>query len=220
MVAEFSKAPDTTGGLGEFLENITLRSDTDDYDETEDYVTLMTVHSAKGLEFPVVFVTGLEEGVFPGMRSAINAEDMEEERRLCYVAITRAKDKLYLSRAESRFRYGTRAYSMESRFLSEIPKELLITDVPLPSRIKQQIGRAGISFEAWQNENKNNKKKTEAAAGELVQFIKGDRVRHRKFGDGTVVSAQSFGNDAILVIDFDTAGTKRLMAVFAKLEKI
>ena len=88
------------------------------------------------------------------------------------------------------------------------------------SRIQQQVGKIGISFEAWQNENKYKKKKKDAAAEELVQFIAGDRVRHRKFGDGTVVSAQSFGNDAILVIDFDTAGTKRLMAVFAKLEKI
>lgn len=219
-VAEFAKAPETTGGLGEFLENITLRSDADDYDENDDYVTLMTVHSAKGLEFPVVFVTGLEEGVFPGMRSEIDPEAMEEERRLCYVAITRAKDKLYLSRAESRFRYGTRSYSPESRFLAEIPKELLMTDGPMLSRIQQQVGKIGISFEAWQNENKYKKKKKDAAAEELVQFIAGDRVRHRKFGDGTVVSAQSFGNDAILVIDFDTAGTKRLMAVFAKLEKI
>ncbi|MBR0365743.1 MAG: UvrD-helicase domain-containing protein [Clostridia bacterium] len=219
VVEEFKNAPDTTGGLGEFLENITLRSDADDYDESEDYVTLMTVHSAKGLEFPVVFVTGLEEGVFPGMRAGIDPEEMEEERRLCYVAITRAKDKLYLSRAESRFRYGTRSFSPESRFLNEIPHKLIVADGPLAQRAKQGLGRMGISIEAWQRETEHRKKKTEAAAV-LPKYIKGDRVRHKKFGDGTVISAQPVGNDAILVIDFDTAGVKRLMAVFARLEKI
>ena len=220
VVAEFANAPDTSGGLGEFLENITLRSDADDYDESEDYVTLMTVHSAKGLEFPVVFVTGLEEGVFPGMRAGIDPEEMEEERRLCYVALTRAKDKLYLSRAESRFRYGSRAYSPESRFLDEIPRKLIAADGSLPQRARQGLGRMGISVEDWIHEAERRKKKADAAAAELTQFVKGDRVRHKKFGDGTVVSAQPVGNDSILVIDFDTAGVKRLMAAFAKLEKI
>ena len=160
VVEEFRKAPETSGGLGEFLENITLRSDADDYDESEDYVTLMTVHSAKGLEFPVVFVTGLEEGVFPGMRAGIDREEMEEERRLCYVAITRAKDKLYLSRAESRFRYGARAYSQKSRFLDEIPHKLIAADGLPAQRVKQQLGRVGISVESWLNEVERKKKES------------------------------------------------------------
>ena len=220
VVTEYANDASTSGGLDEFLENITLRSDIDELDEEEDYVVMMTIHGAKGLEFPVVFISGMEEDLFPNIRASYTAEDIEEERRLCYVAITRAKEKLYVTRAASRFKSRFRMPCEESRFVREIPVKYLRTDGAFASRTIQQLERVGIKTEPDIKElYARQSAKTEPTV-DNSNFSRGERVRHRKFGDGTILEAQPFGKDAILLIDFDTAGTKRLMAAFAKLVKI
>lgn len=220
VAKEYSEDPEYSGTLGEFLESVTLVSDIDDYDQEQDSVVMMTVHSAKGLEFPVVFLAGLEEGLFPSQRSLDSDEDIEEERRLCYVAITRAKERLYVTRAMSRARFGQRVPALESRFFREIPAEY-INDASGAAQ-KAAIGLAKAGFEPMSERRiyAAKKEQEKKPAMEGYSFRSGDRVRHRKFGDGTVVSSQTFGKDAIVVINFDKAGTKRLMAAFAKLERI
>ena len=219
LVSEYAEDPNTSGSLSDFLENITLRSDADGLDESENYVALMTVHSAKGLEFPIVFLTGMEEGIFPGMMTFDAEEELEEERRLCYVAITRAKNKLYLTRAMSRFRFGMRTPHNESRFMTEVPKECVRLDGAALNRTIEKLERIGISVRADRKTMADSLKKPTAAVG-AYDFKKGEKVSHRKFGTGTVISSQSFGNDAIVVVDFENVGQKRLMAAFAKLERI
>lgn len=220
VVREFKNDGETSGTLGEFLESVTLVSDIDDYDQSQDCVVMMTIHSAKGLEFPVVFLAGLEEGLFPGNRSVETEEDIEEERRLCYVAITRAKEQLYVTRASSRFRYGKVCPALPSRFFREIPVEQL-KDASNPAvKAKNMMRRAGVEIIPEKRTMPVYERKKPVSAMDVPEFKKGDRVRHRKFGEGTIVSAQQFGKDAILLIDFDHAGAKRLMAAFAKLEKI
>lgn len=220
LVAEYYEDPDTTGELGEFLESIAMVSDVDSYDETEDYAVMMTIHSAKGLEFPIVFLSGMEEGLFPGTLASADAEELEEERRLCYVAITRAKDRLYISNSMSRLRYGKIDGCMPSRFLSEIPPEYSTDISPVRNRVKSRLENAGFSIKHEHFENDARKPKPDAAAIDMSDLMVGDRVRHRKFGDGTVISVQPVGRDAILVVNFDSCGAKRLMALFAKPEKI
>ena len=216
--AEFEKNDEYGGTLGEYLESISLISDIDAYDEDIDSAILMTIHSAKGLEFPVVFVAGLEEGLFPGMRSLEREEDIEEERRLCYVAITRAKQKLYLTKAQSRTSYGKTVASQPSRFFKELPKNKLNDVSSMGARGVDIVRQAGFnSFTSPMN--KPSFSKQSSPAGD-VDFYKGDIVEHRKFGRGVVLSVKSFGSDAILVIRFDSIGEKQLMATFAKLKKI
>ena len=217
---EFAHNKDTEGKLNEFLEKVMLVSDIDSYDSAEDCAVLMTVHSAKGLEFPVVFLAGMEEDLFPSQRSMMEDEDLEEERRLCYVAITRAKEKLYMTRAESRLKFGQRMPNSPSRFLNEIPREYIKDESTGGVRARNIIERAGVSIRPETEYIKARTRQDAPPAVNEFDFRPGDRVRHRKFGDGTVVSSQAFGKDAIVVIDFDGAGTKRLMAVFAKLERI
>lgn len=220
VVREFKNDGETSGTLGEFLESVTLVSDIDDYDQSQDCVVMMTIHSAKGLEFPVVFLAGLEEGLFPGNRSVETDEDIEEERRLCYVAITRAKEQLYVTRASSRFRYGKICPALPSRFFKEIPVDQL-KDASSPAvKAKNMMRRAGVEIIPERRTMPVYERKKPVSAMDVPEFRKGDRVRHRKFGEGTIVSAQQFGKDAILLIDFDNVGAKRLMAAFAKLEKI
>lgn len=216
---EFTYSPDNGGTLGEYIEKISLMSDIDEYDENRDDVTLMTVHSAKGLEFPVVFLAGMEEDLFPSSRSLEEDDDVEEERRLCYVAITRAKEKLYMTRTMSRMKFGLRVPCDESRFLREIPKECIDDLSGGFATAQKNLDRVGVSVRPeirWTEP----KQKDPQAAMPVFDFKPNDRVRHGKFGDGTVVSSQAIGKDAIVVIDFDNAGTKRLMAAFAKLELI
>lgn len=220
VVREYSQDASRSGELGEFLESITLVSDIDDYDQSDDYVVLMTIHSAKGLEFPVVFLAGLEEGLFPGMRSTEEDEDIEEERRLCYVAITRAKEKLFITKAMSRFKFGQRIPCEPSRFFKEIPPKYLDDVTGGGVNCVEKARDFGIRVEYERKPMPRFESDKQPPAVDMSDFLPGDRVRHRKFGDGTVVSAQSFGKDSILVIDFDTVGAKRLMAAFAKLEKI
>ncbi len=204
--------------LAQILEDISLISDIDNYDEAQDTVTLMTLHSAKGLEFPVVFLMGMEEGVFPGMRSFGDDEEIEEERRVCYVGITRAKERLFLSRAKSRMLFGATKYNPPSRFLGEIPDELLDCKEERPAvtpmtEIPAKMG-GGISMSA----TFTAPKKAEAAK-DLPDYAVGDKVKHRKFGIGTVVSAQSMGRDVLLRIDFPE-GEKKLLAAYAPIEKV
>ena len=217
---EFTYNAEYNGKLDEFLEKVMIVSDIDEYDASEDSVVLMTIHSAKGLEFPVVFLSGMEEELFPGMKPDDEEEDLEEERRLCYVAITRAKEKLYMTRALSRFKFGQRLPSNESRFLREVPRDLTEDKSSVAVQAQTTLDRAGISIRPEPKIMQYVQKKEVTPAIDELDFRPGDRVRHRKFGDGTVVSSQTFGRDAIVIIDFDTAGNKRLMAAFAKLERI
>lgn len=216
---EYVYAPDNNGTLGEYIETISLLSDIDEYDEDRDDVTLMTVHSAKGLEFPVVFLTGMEEDLFPSSRSFDEDKEVEEERRLCYVAITRAKEKLYITRALSRMKFGLRIPCDESRFLREIPQECIQDMSGGFANTQKKLENVGVKVTSevkWIEQ----KKKAPQPSAPVFDFKPNDRVRHGKFGEGTVVSSQAIGRDAIVVIDFDNAGTKRLMAAFAKLELI
>lgn len=214
VAAEFDQNSEYEGTLAEFLESVTLISDVDSYDENEDAAVMMTIHSAKGLEFPVVFLTGLEEGLFPGVRSMGSQEDIEEERRLCYVAITRAKEKLYITKSQSRTVYGKTSHVQPSRFFREIPPEYTEENSTFRTKLTDHI--RGNSISAADYFNSRNIEPSE----EAIDFNKGDIVEHRKFGRGTVVSVKQFGKDAILEIDFDSIGYKQLMAAFAKLKKL
>lgn len=220
LIAEFEKEEETGNTLGEFLEGISLVSDIDNYDENEDSVVLMTIHSAKGLEFPVVFLTGMEEGLFPGMRSLNDEEELQEERRLCYVAITRAKNILYITRAMSRTMYGKTTPCVASRFLEEIPDEYLKDVATLHSKTAGFM--QGLGFYSFSEKKRTvlPQKKKSMSAAEFMSFKEGDRVEHRTFGMGTVIKATPVGNDCILEIDFENAGFKRLMAAFAKVKKV
>lgn len=216
---DFSNNAESGGKLDEFLEQIMLYSDNDG-DDDGDSAVLMTIHSAKGLEFPVVFISGLEEDLFPGSKNCGDDEEIEEERRLCYVAMTRAKEKLYMTRALSRFRFGQRLPGNESRFLRELPAELIEDESVTVIQARKTLEDVGVSIKPEPKTMRYFEKKEPSPAVDAMDFREGDRVRHRKFGDGTVVSSQQFGNDAIVVIDFDSVGAKRLMAAFAKLERI
>ena len=196
--------------LSGFLEEIALYTDIEQYDRDADAVVMMTMHSAKGLEFPNVYVVGAEEGLFPGIRSIGDPEEMEEERRLCYVAITRAKKRLTLTCAKQRMLYGRTTVNRPSRFIDEIPPELITgrkAEPPraampeTPVRIRQRVSTD--SFVS---------RRTQAV---LPDFKKGDMVIHDTFGRGMVLSVLKMGNDAMLEIAFDQVGTKRLMACAA-----
>ena len=214
-------AKDATVTLEQILEDISLISDIDNYDEAQETVTLMTLHSAKGLEFPVVFLMGMEEGVFPGMRSFGDEEEIEEERRLCYVGITRAKEQLFLSRAKSRTLFGATKYNPPSRFLDEIPEELLDKKEEIPKVVPMgdfpQAKSAGFGRSALLEESQ---KSTVSQTSALLDYAPGDKVKHRKFGIGTVIAAQSMGKDVLLRIDFPDEGEKKLLAAYAPIEKL
>ena len=218
-VEEYIKDSGEEAGLSGLLEGISLMSDIDNYDESQDTVALMTLHSAKGLEFPVVFLSGMEEGIFPSLKDGGSAEEIEEERRLCYVGITRAKKELFLLNAQRRMLFGNSMYHSPSRFLGEIPKELVldlsykaqsISDVEIPKM--QGINMGTISFA--------EKKASPLVRNEDIDFKAGDKVFHKKFGEGIVLNALPVGNDVKLEIAFNSVGTKNLMAAFAKLTKI
>ena len=212
--AEFEKNEEYNGTLEEYLESVSLISDTDSYDDEDEAVVLMTVHSAKGLEFPVVFLAGLEEGLFPGLKSMETNEDIEEERRLCYVAITRAKEKLYITKAQSRTTYGKTTATQPSRFFRELPADKLNDVTGMGERTVDSIRKTGLDISI------KPRKSAFAPLEHTEEFFKGDIVEHRKFGRGVVISAKQFGSDSILVIEFESIGEKQLMAAFAKLKKI
>ena len=206
--------------LAGFLDSISLISDIDNYDEDQDTVSLMTLHSAKGLEFPVVFLCGMEEGVFPGQRAIFEKEELEEERRLCYVGITRAQKKLYITHSRERMLFGTTGRNKPSRFISEIPADLyeeksgFPKETAAPSFIPQRRD-TGVSFKPT-----FSTKSPDMQASHSFDFAPGDRVMHSKFGEGTVISAVPVGNDMKIEIAFDKDGTKTLLALYAKLKKI
>ncbi len=212
---EESEEPD----LSAFLEDVALISDIDSYNEDEDSVVLMTLHSAKGLEFPVVFIPGMEEGIFPGAQCMFSEEELEEERRLAYVGITRAKEKLYLVNAQQRMLYGTTNRNMASRFLREIPitvtEDVSTKTYKVPTASCSKITHtASSSIGARKFGQAGN-----SAAKPTADYKVGDTVLHKSFGTGTILSLQPMGGDILMEIAFDKAGTKKMMANFARLEK-
>ena len=226
--------------LAEFLESITLSSDIDGMEESDDSVTLMTLHSAKGLEFPVVFLIGMEEGLFPSYRSIGEQRELEEERRLCYVGVTRAREHLYLTCAKQRTIFGSTSCNKISRFIEEIPKELL------EGADKLEKARAPKGREEWTYGSKLNSKVTSYVIGgekkqpnfafrtaesflnnisvskpasiDLSQYKTGQTIYHKKFGEGVITEIATEGDDLKLDISFEKVGHKRLMAKYANLE--
>ena len=231
--------------LSEFLESITLSSDIDGMEDSEDSVTLMTLHSAKGLEFPVVFLVGMEEGIFPSFRSIGEPKELEEERRLCYVGITRAKNTLYLTCAKQRTIFGSTTCNAVSRFIKEIPKDMLEGYDQIEKRSEGfrdtntdwQYGASKVSVYkdtqlSSHKENQSNftfrsaesflksVKSANTSDIDLSQYEAGKRVFHKKFGEGTINFVEKEGEDLKVDITFDKVGHKRLMAKFAGLEII
>lgn len=205
------------GDLNGFLEEVALMTDIDNYNEEADTVVLMTLHSAKGLEFPVVFIPGMERGIFPGIQSLYSASEMEEERRLAYVGITRAKERLYLTHARTRMLYGSTSHNAPSPFLEEIPEELVEEKRKVTlSQQKPSVQRAAKPKKTFDHSFGPAAPKPSAPAG---SYRVGDTVGHKLFGRGVVLSAQPMGNDTLLEIAFEKAGTKKLMANFARLTK-
>lgn len=217
MAADYAERTEEPTLVG-FLEEISLVADVDKYDENADAVVMMTMHSAKGLEFPVVFVPGMEDGVFPGMQSVTNPSELEEERRLAYVAITRAREELYLFRARERMTYGHTQYNPESQFIKEIPEELRITLGEI-SRKNTNVFKETSNVSANSYATKFGGIKQQAPA-KSISFAAGDQVSHPMFGKGLILSATKMGADILYEVAFDTVGTKKLMGTFAKLTKI
>ena len=200
--------------LSGFLEEVALYTDLDRMEESE-CVLMMTLHSAKGLEFENVFVIGAEEGVFPGMQAIYDMNEMEEERRLAYVGITRAKRNLFLTAAASRMIFGQTSHNRLSRFAEEIPEEYKEFFDESESRRKT----IGYHFDEQPNGNIRIEKTYSEAPKTGDTYRKGDVVIHKVFGKGTVLSAKPMSGDTLIEIAFDKAGTKKLMANFAKLKK-
>ena len=204
--------------LAGFLEEIALYTDLEQYNESDDAVVMMTMHSAKGLEFPHVFLVGFEDGLFPGMRSIGDSEEMEEERRLCYVAITRAKQTLTISHARQRMLYGRTAAALPSRFLKEIPEDCVekrggFRPRPEPSSHSYIGSYSGYTAPAKKAPAKTiQSSQVTPGAVAVLELSKGDMVMHAAFGRGLVLSVMKMGGDALLEIAFDDIGTKKLMA--------
>lgn len=211
--------------LSGFLEEVSLMTDIDNFDETADTVVMMTMHSAKGLEFPVVFLPGFEEGIFPGLQAIYNPNEIEEERRLAYVAITRAKEELYILNAESRMIFGSTSRNKPSRFIAEIPEELIERSrtrewkKPKPGMVLPTSSYEArvVSANAARHFGPSSLEQGHAPSEPLRV---GDRVSHRTFGEGCILTATPMGNDTLLEIAFEQVGTKKLMANFARLTKL
>ncbi len=222
--------------LSGFLEEIALVSDVDNYDPSAPAIVLMTIHSSKGLEFPVVFLPGMEENIFPGTQSSMDQSELEEERRLAYVAVTRAKKKLIITHCRSRLLYGRTNYNPKSRFVEEIPEDICDIEY-LPSYSTHEndsynsgygFGKAAAGFGGYGDVpfGMSNSKTKFAGSATAVPtakvskiFSPGDIVSHIKFGKGMVISADSMGSDVIYKIAFDNFGTKKLMGTYAKLKE-
>jgi len=204
--------------LTTFLEEVSLVSDVDNLDENTDAPTLLTLHAAKGLEFPVVFIVGLEEGLLPHSRSFDDAEQMEEERRLCYVGITRAKERVYLVHAFRRTLYGFSDVSLPSRFLKDIPDHLVAGRAAKQTRSKRGERRFRRQTE-WVSSSSPSSPSSPPPRP-VAQFHAGERVRHSAFGEGIVIESRLRGNDEEVTVAFEEKGLKRLLVSFAKLEKV
>jgi DNA helicase-2/ATP-dependent DNA helicase PcrA len=199
--------------LDEFLEAVSLVSDSDDLDGDESKAVLMTLHTAKGLEFPVVFVVGLEDGVFPHLRSIGEPDELEEERRLCYVGITRARQRLYLTHAWCRTLWGSTQYNPPSRFLKEIPEQLTaVVEGGKPRR----GGREGIIDAAIRGGVASPARTTGA---ETLGITAGDDVVHGKWGEGVVLEVMGSGDKAEAIVRFPSVGEKRLLLSWTPLKK-
>ncbi|HOJ00044.1 MAG TPA: UvrD-helicase domain-containing protein [Anaerolineaceae bacterium] len=207
MAYEYSQV-----GLVEFLENLALVSDQDTLPEKSDSPTLLTLHAAKGLEFKVVFIIGLDEGTLPHRRSMDDPEEMAEERRLFYVGITRTKDHLYLVRADQRRSFGSFDYSVPSRFLDEIPENLLLRAGLQHYRSKS------FSLQSVQPRWTSTSEKPKSAPKESAQYSAGMHVKHAVLGNGIVIQSKLQGDDEVVTVAFDKAGLKKLSAAIAKLE--
>ncbi len=224
-VVEYMNANEEATLTG-FLEETSLVADVDRYDETADAVVLMTIHSAKGLEFPVVFLPGMEEGIFPGMQASMNEDELEEERRLAYVAITRAKEELFITTARSRIQYGRTQYNPPSRFIGEIPAKLTVSEsARAEERRKEEIRYAPKIYlrketPAFDNEITVGKPLVKKAPASAEKFSPGDRVKHAVFGEGEILSVKPMGADLLYEVIFDSVGTKKMMGTYAKLVKI
>ncbi len=215
--------------LADFLAENALVSDVDRYDENADAVVMMTIHSAKGLEFPVVFLPGMEDGIFPGMQNILASDaEMEEERRLAYVAITRAKDLLYIIHTERRILYGRTTYNPISRFATEIPDGLIERiDDRISSRIDAEAQRVPKEYYSSPAKSFAAEKVTvtgslftKQSAARRSSFAEGDRVLHPTFGEGEILSVKPMGADTLYEVTFDKVGTKKLMATYARLKKL
>ncbi len=231
-VIEYETHADEPTLIG-FLEENALVSEVDKYDENADAAVMMTIHSAKGLEFPVVFLPGMEEGLFPGMQTiTAGPEELEEERRLAYVAITRAKDRLYLIRAKNRMLYGRTSCNPVSRFVGEIPQELIVEDAPAYA----YGGFGGYDYECkpktyyHADDDAPSLRKPQATDSFTVMkkpnppkgatLKEGDRVLHITFGEGEILSVRPMGADVLYEVAFDRVGTKKLMGTYARLKKL
>lgn len=201
-----------------FLNDLALVSDIDNLEEDASQVTLMTLHAAKGLEFPVVFLIGLEEGVFPLSRALMEESELEEERRLAYVGITRAEEALYLTNAFSRTLYGRTQYNRPSRFVEEIDQELLEIEGMRPTPKKTPVFAKKTAYSYKQPETAVVSSKS-ATGGEKNSWKPGDKVKHKKWGLGTVVRVSGTSKDLELDVAFPSQGVKRLLAAFAPIEK-
>ena len=217
-------APEPDASLGAFLERVALVADSDQIppapgSDDEGVVTLMTLHTAKGLEFETVFLTGMEDGVFPHQRALTSMSELEEERRLAYVGITRARKRLYVSRAVVRAAWGAPQHNPASRFLAEIPDRLArlaadrAGDDELAQHVRHPPGAAGL-------EGPRSDTARRPTIKTIPSLQAGDRVLHTTFGMGTVVATSGGGNDAKADVDFGTAGVKRLSLRHAPLEKL
>jgi DNA helicase-2/ATP-dependent DNA helicase PcrA len=207
------------GGLAEFLERVSLVADADeipDDDGAGGVVTLMTLHTAKGLEFPVVFLTGLEDGVFPHMRSMTDNKELEEERRLAYVGITRARERLYISRALSRSAWGAPSYNPPSRFLDELPEELVDWRRAAPAASSPMtFGTPSMARLAARPGVRSPGNRP------VIALQPGDKVNHDTFGLGTVIATAGFADSAEATVDFgDDSKPRRFLLRYAPLEKL
>jgi DNA helicase-2/ATP-dependent DNA helicase PcrA len=219
-------------GLPEFLERVALVADTDQIpdqdDESTGVVTLMTLHTAKGLEFPVVFLTGLEDGVFPHMRSLGDQPELEEERRLAYVGLTRAQQRLYVTRSVVRSAWGAPSHNPASRFLDELPVDLVDwrrtaaeqtswSRPVLPSLPQRNAGSPSRRFGTAAARADADAK---AQRRDVPSLAPGDRVLHDSFGMGSVVALDGVGDKAVASVDFGSQGVKRLLLRYAPVEKL
>lgn len=218
-----------------YLEEITLVSDVDQYDENADAVVMMTIHTAKGLEFPVVFLVGMEDGIFPSSQSLGDDGEISEERRLCYVAITRAEEKLYITYAKNRLMYGRTNYNILSSFIrEEVPPTLIETDRPKSAPPRAMLGYSPSAYrsdgspsgrESLSGEFRRPPEIARRASASpkgfgVERFPPGTRVAHTVFGEGVILFAKELGGDVLYEVRFDSGETKKLMATFAKLKKL
>ena len=216
---DYEKEKGELATLRNYLEEVALISDIDDYDDENNSVTLMTIHSAKGLEFPIVFIPGLEEGIFPSTQTLDFESEIEEERRLAYVAITRAKEKLYCIHTRERLMYGRTQYNPPSRFIKELP-EKCVNFEDLSLGISRETARPRQRTHSISKEFYTRPAVSTKSAPSFNKFSIGERVSHPAFGEGTVLSVLDLAADVMYEVAFDNSGTKKLMATYAKLKKI